>query len=318
MTGTHWVDESGVLETPILITNTLSVGTVRDAAVAWMVKHDAPGPFWYPLVAETSDGRLNDQKGLHVKAEDAMRALDSATGGRIAEGNVGGGTGMLCNGFKGGTGTASRVLAREAGGFTLGVLVQCNYGSRSQLRIAGIPVGREIEGYEPCVAEKIDPPVLRADGSPAPACDPSRPGGAVEEAEQGSIIVVVATDAPLTPDQLERIARRVSLGMGRLGSIHGNGSGDIFIAFSTANRGADAGNSVPSGSTRPPAAIQRVPSEAIDPLFTATVEATEEAIVNAMLAAETMTGADYWRYYAIPHPELQSVLRAHGRLVETR
>jgi L-aminopeptidase/D-esterase-like protein len=318
MTGTHWVDESGVLETPILITNTLSVGTVRDAAVAWMVKHDAPGPFWYPLVAETSDGRLNDQKGLHVKAEHAMRALDSAAGGRIAEGNVGGGTGMLCNGFKGGTGTASRVLSREAGGFTLGVLVQCNYGLRSQLRIGGIPVGREIQGYEPCVAQRIDPPVLQGDGSPAPVCGESSSGRALEESEQGSIIVVVGTDAPLTPDQLERIARRVSLGMGRLGSIHGNGSGDIFIAFSTANRGADAGNSTPDGPAPPAAAIQRVPSEAIDPLFTATVEATEEAIVNAMLAAETMTGADYWRYYAIPHSELQDVLRKHGRLVDAR
>ena len=323
MTGTHWVEESGVIETPILITNTLSVGTVRDAAVAWMVKHDASGPFWYPVVAETSDGRLNDQKGLHVKPEDAMRALDSAAGGRIAEGNVGGGTGMLCNGFKGGTGTASRVLASEAGGFTLGVLVQCNYGARSQLRIAGIPVGREIVGYEPCVAQKIDPPVLRADGSPAPTCgDSSSLGGprpdASEEVEQGSIIVAVATDAPLTPDQLKRIARRVSLGMGRLGSIHGNGSGDIFIAFSTANRGADAGNSDSDGSALPAANIQRLASDAMDPLFTATAEATEEAIINAMLAADTMTGADYWRYYAIPHAELQSVLKKHGRLVETR
>ncbi len=320
MTGTHWVEESGVIETPILITNTLSVGTVRDAAVAWMVKHDAPGPFWYPVVAETSDGRLNDQKGLHVKAEHATRALDSAAGGRIAEGNVGGGTGMLCNGFKGGTGTASRVLAPEAGGFTLGVLVQCNYGTRSQLRVAGSPVGREIVGYEPCVAQKIDPPVLRFDGSPVLTCgDPSsqRPD-ADDEAEQGSIIVAVATDAPLTPDQLKRIARRVSLGMGRLGSIHGNGSGDIFIAFSTANRGADAGNSDTDGSALPAAVIQRLASDAMDPLFTAAAEATEEAIINAMLAADTMTGADYWRYSAIPHDELRSVLKKHGRLVETQ
>jgi L-aminopeptidase/D-esterase-like protein len=321
MTGTHWVEESGVIETPILITNTLSVGTVRDAAVAWMVKHDAAGPFWYPVVAETSDGRLNDQKGLHVKPEDAMRALDSAGGGRIAEGNVGGGTGMLCNGFKGGTGTASRVLAPEAGGFTLGVLVQCNYGTRSGLRIAGIPVGREIAGYEPCVAQKIEPPVLRADGSPVPTCSDSSSSGeprsdAPDEVEQGSIIVAVATDAPLTPDQLKRIARRVSLGMGRLGSIHGNGSGDIFIAFSTANRGGDAGNSDSDGSALPAATIQRLASDAMDPLFTATAEATEEAIINAMLAADTMTGADYWRYYAIPHAELSNVLKKHGRLVE--
>jgi L-aminopeptidase/D-esterase-like protein len=228
---------------------------------------------------------------------------------------------MLCNGFKGGTGTASRVLAPEAGGFALGVLVQCNYGTRSQLRIAGIPVGREIVGYEPCVAQKIEPPVLRADGSPAPLCDSSSPGeprpDAPEEVEQGSIIVTVATDAPLTPDQLKRLARRVSLGMGRLGSIHGNGSGDIFIAFSTANRGADAGNSDSDGSSLPAATLQRLASNAMDPLFTATAEATEEAIVNAMLAADTMTGADYWRHYAIPHAELSSVLRKHGRLVET-
>jgi L-aminopeptidase/D-esterase-like protein len=288
-----------------------------------MVKQDAPGPFWYPVVAETSDGRLNDQKGLHVRPEHAMRALDSASGGRIAEGNVGGGTGMLCNGFKGGTGTASRVLAPEAGGFTLGVLAQCNYGTRHQLRIAGIPVGREIAGYQPCVAQRMEPPVLRPDGSPAPTCSdssgpPESQSSLPDEIEQGSIIVVVATDAPLTPDQLKRIARRVSLGMGRLGSIHGNGSGDIFIAFSTANRGADAGNSDTDGSALPAAAVQRLTSGAMDPLFTATAEATEEAIVNAMLAADTMTGADYWRYYAIPHDELKNVLKKHGRLVESR
>jgi L-aminopeptidase/D-esterase-like protein len=228
---------------------------------------------------------------------------------------------MLCNGFKGGTGTASRVLAPEAGGFTLGVLVQCNYGTRSGLRIAGIPVGREIAGYEPCVAQKIEPPVLRADGSPVPTCSDSSSSGeprsdAPDEVEQGSIIVAVATDAPLTPDQLKRIARRVSLGMGRLGSIHGNGSGDIFIAFSTANRGGDAGNSDSDGSALPAATIQRLASDAMDPLFTATAEATEEAIINAMLAADTMTGADYWRYYAIPHAELSNVLKKHGRLVE--
>jgi L-aminopeptidase/D-esterase-like protein len=252
-----------------------------------------------------------------------MRALDSAASGRIAEGNVGGGTGMLCNGFKGGTGSASRVLASEAGGFTLGVLVQCNYGSRSQLRVAGIPVGREIMGFEPCVAQKLEPPVLTFDGKPAPTCT-DNPGSSaprsdsMEEAEQGSIIVVVGTDAPLTPDQLKRIARRVSLGMGRMGSIHGNGSGDIFIAFSTANRGADAGNSDTDGSALPPAKIQRLASDAMDPLFTATAEAVEEAILNAMLAADTMTGADYWRYYGLPHTELQEVLRKHGRLVEKK
>ncbi len=212
MTGTHWVDESGVLETPILITNTLSVGVVRDAVVSWMVKRGVAGPFWYPVVAETSDGRLNDQKGQHVKAEDAIRALDSARGGRIEEGNVGGGTGMLCHGFKGGTGTASRRLSSGGGGYTVGALVQCNYGSRSELRIAGIPVGREIRGYEPCVARTVDPP-LRG----VPLCTPQVPGPSREEPEQGSIIVVIATDAPLTPDQLKRVVKRVSLGMGRMG-----------------------------------------------------------------------------------------------------
>jgi len=320
MTGTHWIEETGVLETPIMITNTLSVGTVRDAVVAWMVKQGAAGPFWYPVVAETSDGRLNDMKGLHVKPEDAVRALESAHSGRIDEGNVGGGTGMVCHGFKGGTGTASRKLAVEDGGFTLGVLVQCNYGTRSQLRIAGIPVGRDIVGYEPCVAQRTDPPLLGGDGTPVPLCDnpPMRRQASLEEPERGSIIVTIATDAPLTPDQLKRLVRRVSLGMGRMGSSHGNGSGDIFIAFSIANRGADLGNSSRGGARSSPAVLRRLASGAMDPLFTATVEATEEAIINAMLAAETMTGADYWRFYALPHNQLQEILRKHGRLIERK
>jgi L-aminopeptidase/D-esterase-like protein len=315
MTGTHWVDESGVLETPILITNTLSVGVVRDAVISWMVKQGAPGPFWYPVVAETSDGRLSDQKGQHVRAEDAIRALESARGGRIAEGNVGGGTGMLCHGFKGGTGTASRRATSDGAEYTVGALVQCNYGTRSELRIAGIPVGREIRGHEPCVTQRIDPPLLAGNGQPVPLCgaEASSSEPAPEEPEQGSIIVVLATDAPLTPDQLKRVVRRVSLGMGRMGSRHGNGSGDIFFAFSTANRGADGGN---GGSEVGPATVSRVRSGALDSLFLATVEATEEAIVNAMLAAETMTGADYARAHAIPHDQLQTVLRSHGRLLQ--
>jgi L-aminopeptidase/D-esterase-like protein len=316
MTGTHWVDESGVLETPILITNTLSVGVVRDAAVEWMVKRGHAGPFWYPVVAETADVRLNDMKGQHVKKEHAIQALDSAHGGPIAEGNVGGGTGMNCNGFKGGTGTSSRRLPADEGGFTVGVLLQCNYGSRSELRIAGIPVGREIKGYEPCVAQVLNPPVLMGNGQPAPVCGapPSAGLQLPEEKERGSIIVVVATDAPLTPDQLKRIAKRVSLGLGRDGAIEANGSGDIFIAFSTANRGADEGNS--SASNRAPVStIQRLTGDRIDALFTATVQATEEAVVNALVAAETMTGADYWRSYAIPHDQLRQVLRKHDRLI---
>ena len=316
MTGTHWVDESGVLETPILITNTLSVGVVRDAAVEWMVKHDHAGPFWYPVVAETADARLNDMKGQHVTREDAIRALDSAHGGRIDEGNVGGGAGMNCNGFKGGTGTSSRKLPVEFGGYTVGVLVQCNYGNRTEVRIAGIPVGREIRGYEPCVTQAIDPPVRLGNGQLAPVCahEASANTSFAEEAEQGSIIVVVATDAPLTPDQLKRIAKRVSLGLGREGAIQANGSGDIFIAFSTANSGADEGNSSPVGRA-PVSNIRRLIGDRIDPLFLATIQATEESVTNALIAAETMTGADYWRSYAIPHDQLREILRKHDRLV---
>ncbi|HEX4934276.1 MAG TPA: P1 family peptidase, partial [Gemmatimonadaceae bacterium] len=231
MTGTHWIEETGVLETPVMITNTLSVGVVRDAVVNWMVKRSANAPFWYPVVAETSDLGLNDMKGQHVTAADALQALENARGGPVPEGNVGGGTGMNCNGFKGGTGSSSRVLATTDGGYTVGVLVQCNYGTRSQLRIAGIPVGREITGVDPCVTQRIDPPLLAADGKPLPVC--SAPAGSfeqpAEDPEQGSIIIVVATDAPLSPDQLKRMVRRVALGMGRMGSINGNGSGDIFL-----------------------------------------------------------------------------------------
>jgi D-aminopeptidase len=314
MTGTHWIDEAGVLETPILITNTLSVGIVRDATVSWMVGKRAPGPFWYPVVAETSDGRLNDQKGQHVKAEHAVRALDAARPGPVAEGNVGGGTGMLCHGFKGGTGTSSRQLTADEGGYVVAALVQCNYGLRSELRIAGIPVGREIEGYGYCVAQRIDPPLMMR-GEAVPVCESSGSSGREEEAEQGSIIVVIGTNAPLTPDQLRRVVRRVSLGMGRMGTRHGNGSGDIFLAFSTANPGADAGNSAPAAA---PVQVTRVPSGGIDPIFMATVEVTEEAIINAMIAAETMTGADYIRYHAIPHDQLQASLRKHGLLTGGR
>jgi L-aminopeptidase/D-esterase-like protein len=314
MTGTHWLEETGVLETPVMITNTLSVGTVRDAVVDWMVKRNAPGPFWYPVVAETADGGLNDMKGLHVTPAHAFQALDAARPGAVAEGNVGGGTGMNCHGFKGGTGTSSRVLSAAEGGFTVGVLVQCNYGTRSQLRIAGIPVGREVTGMEPCVAQRLEPPITAADGRPLPVCGVPAPReeAPAEDPEQGSIIIVVATDAPLSPDQLKRVVRRVALGMGRMGSINGNGSGDIFLAFSTANRGVDWGNS--GRSTLPAPTMQRLGSGLMDPLFTATVEATEEAILNAMLAAETMTGADYRRAWALPHDQVRSILAKYNRL----
>src|ERR1700686_4051112 len=246
MTGTHWIEESGILETPILITNTNSVGVVRDAAVAWMVQRNQPGDFWYPVVAETADWLLNDIKGQHVTAQDALDALHPATGGSIQEGNVGGGTGMICNGFKGGTGTSSRKLDAHDGGFTVGVLVQCNYGRPSQLRIAGIPVVREMKiEQKRCVQKQLSPPTLDADGTVAPVCGTkliSATDG-LDSRDVGSIIVVVATDAPLTPDQLKRLARRVPLGLGRAGAIEMNASGDIFLAFSTANVGADDGNS---------------------------------------------------------------------------
>ena len=316
MTGTHWVEESGVLETPILITNTGSVGVVRDAAVAWMVRQKHHGEFWYPVTAETADWPLNDIKGQHVTTQDAWDALNSARGGPLMEGNVGGGTGMVCNGFKGGTGTSSRKLETSAGGYTVGVLVQCNYGTSDGLRVAGIPVAREMKLQKPCVEKKLDPPVLKWDGTPAPVCDANvaTTADGVRAPEAGSIIVIVATDAPLTPDQLKRLARRVSVGLGRVGAIEGDGSGDIFLAISTANPNADEGNSAEPPFTQPDAQIERVQSWKMNPMFSAVIQATEESVINAMVAAKTMTGADYWVVPALPHDQLQQVLRTHALL----
>jgi len=316
MTGTHWIEESGLLETPILITNTGSVGVVRDAAVAWMVQQKRTGYFWYPVTAETADVPLNDIKGQHVTAQDAWDALNSATGGPLLEGNVGGGTGMICNGFKGGTGTSSRRLSAAEGGYTVGVLVQCNYGGSQQLRVAGIAVAREMKLQRPCVEKLLDPPVLGWDGKPAPVCDPKMAATAdgVRAPEEGSIIVIVATDAPLTPDQLKRLARRVSVGLGRVGAIEGNESGDIFLAFSTANAGADEGNSAQPPFTDQNATIQRMQSWKMDAMFTAVVQATEESVINTLVAARTMVGADYWTIPALPHDQLQQVLRKHALL----
>ena len=286
MTGTTWVEESGFLEGPVMITNTHSVGVVRDAVVAWRVAHgpaDATDSWWsLPVVAETWDGWLNDINGFHVKPEHVFHALDSAHAGPVEEGAVGGGTGMVCNGFKGGIGTSSRRLTDKDGGYLVGVLVQCNYGRRQNLRIAGIPVGREIETEDPYASVPSD------------------------IAEYGSIIVVVATNAPLMPHQLKRIARRVSLGIGRTGSIAGNGSGDIFIAFSTANPGASDVDHVID--------LKMVPNDKLDPLFAATVEATEEAIVNAMVAATDMTGINGHHVRALPHDQLRAVLAKYNRL----
>lgn len=282
MTGTTWVEESGFLEGPVMITNTHSVGVVRDAVIAWRIKHSPPkhgGYSWsLPVVAETWDGYLNDINGFHVKPEDVFHALDTAHGGAVEEGNVGGGTGMICNEFKGGIGTSSRVLDAKYGGYTVGVLVQCNYGQRDQLRIAGVPVGREI------------------------------PEKKIWNDDVGSIIVVVATDAPLIPTQLKRLAKRVPLGLARDGSYSGNGSGDIFIAFSTANPG--------TASSRGVRQLTMLPNDEMNPLFLATVQATEEAVVNAMVAAKTMTGIDGRTVIALPHDQLREILKKYNRLAK--
>ena len=282
MTGTTWLEESGFLEGPVLITNTHSVGVVHDAVIAWQMKRMGDKfPSWsLPVVAETWDGELNDINGFHVKPEHVFQALDSAKPGPVAEGNVGGGTGMIVHGFKGGTGTSSRKATIRQAAYTVGVLVQANYGSRDQLTIAGVPVGNEIQDLRPQAGEE----------------------------DAGSIIVVIATDAPLLPHQLKRIAERASLGIGKTGGIGSNGSGDIFIAFSTANPGAPGGSDL--------VRLDMLPNDWINPLFTATVRATEEAIINAMIAAETMEGINGHVVHAIPHDRLRSVLKKYGRLKE--
>ena len=284
MTGTAWVDESGFLEGPIIITNTHSVGVARDAVIAWRIKHgaaDKTGYWWsLPVVAETWDGWLNDINGFHVKPEDVWHALDTAHGGALEEGSVGGGTGMICYEFKGGTGTASRVIemkdkSNPAGTYTIGALVQANCGRRPQLTIAGVPVGKEIPGE-------------------------------VYKEETGSIIIVIATDTPLLPHQLRRLARRASLGLARTGSVSGNGSGDLFIAFSTANAGA----ANPEPLTH---SIETIPNDRMDPIFTAVVQATEEAIINALVDNQAMTGRDNHRVDALPHDRMRALLRKYNR-----
>ena len=289
MTGTTWVQESGGLGSPIMITNTHSVGVVRDAVVEWSTRRSAGGGYSgdvsLPVVAETYDGFLNDINGFHVKKEHVFQALNSAKTGVIAEGNVGGGTGMLAHGFKGGTGTASRKLPAQDGGYTIGVLVQANYGYRGLLRIAGVPVGAEITDLLPT--------------------------GAKPEEGQGSIIVVVATDAPLLPHQLKRLAQRVSLGIGRMGGFGENSSGDIFLAFSTANAAeASKGEGISN--------LTMLPNDKITPLFWNVTFATEEAIVNALVAAETMKGLNGNTAFALPHDRLRDVLKKYNRLIEKK
>jgi D-aminopeptidase len=284
MTGTVWVEDSGFLEGPIIITNTHSVGVARDAVIAWRVKHgaaDKTGYWWStPVVGETWDGWLNDINGFHVKPEDVWHALDTAHGGAIEEGSVGGGTGMICYEFKGGNGTASRKIdirptatGRDASpqSFIVGVFLQANFGRRPQLTIAGVPVGKEIPGQ-------------------------------VYEQESGSCIAVVATDAPLLPNQLKRLARRVSLGLARTGTISGNGSGDLFIAFSTANPNV-------AGSDQVTHDVQTIPNDLMDPLLSGVVQATEEAVVNALIDNRSMTGRDNHRVEALPHDRLRQLMK---------
>ena len=301
MTGTTWLQEGGFLEGPIGITNTHSVGVVRDAILAWKVGQPGMQPWGLPVVAETYDGGLNDINGFHVKPEHALAALNGARGGMVPlEGAVGGGTGMVCEGFKGGIGTASRTLPTAQGGYTVGVLVQCNFGAMRDMRVAGVPVGAELGDLAACIAGEVPgTSTRRRCGAPPADADAA-------DVEQGSIIVIVATDAPMMPHQLKRIATRVALGVGRAGGSGGNGSGDIFVAFSTANAAAAAQNDT--------AQVTMVSNDAISPLFAATIQATEEAILNAMLAAETMTGANNLRVHALPADRLVAVLKKYGRL----
>jgi D-aminopeptidase len=288
MTGTAWIEESGQVEGPVMLTNTHSVGVVRDAVIAYRVRvggADASGYWWsLPVVAETWDGHLNDINGFHVRPGHVDRALDRATGGPVAEGNVGGGTGMICHEFKCGIGTASRRVSVAGRTYTLGVLVQANYGLRDTLRIAGVPVGQHLRNDR-----------IFSESDPAAS-------------DSGSIIVVVGTDAPLLPHQLKRIARRPALGLGRMGSFAGNGSGDIFLAFSTANAGALQG--------KPLAASESLGNDQLDALFNGTVQATEEAVVNAMVAARDMQGNEGHYARALPHAELVRLLEQYGRAVK--
>lgn len=287
MTGTTWLEESGVLDGPVMITNTHSVGVVRDAVIAYQLKHrqrtstnGTDDFFWsLPIVAETYDGFMSDINGFHVKPQHVFQAIDGAHGGAVAEGNVGSGTGMICYGYKGGIGTSSRQLAPESGGYTVGVLAQCNCGSTPQLQVAGVPVGVELA---------------------------ERPARAKEGTKEGSIIIIIATDAPLLPHQLKRLARRAALGLARTGSVASNGSGDLFLAFSTAN--------LQPGNSATPVQVTMLPNDLMTDLFAATTWATEEAIINTLVAAQTITGLNDEVISALPHDQLQKVLKRYNRL----
>lgn len=294
LTGTHWLDDSGLMHGPVLITNTNSVGIVRDTTSKWMIDNHFYFPYvnngqpvdgvgyFYPVVGETWDGLLNDINGFHIRPEHALEALNNAHAGAIAEGNVGGGTGMICHDFKGGTGTASRIVSTEAGEFTLGVLVQANHGMRDTFQICGIPL-----------KDEFGPETMPVINTFAP-----KPG-------TGSIIVILATDAPLLPWQLSKLTKRVPIGIGLLGAYGDNGSGDIFLAFSTANE-----NAYSLGISK----IDMLSDEIIDPLYIATVEAVEEAVLNALCAAETMEGRDYNLVQALPQDQLLAILKKYGKI----
>lgn len=304
MTGTTWLDERGLVDGPIMITNTHSVGVVRDASVKWMVDNGWSALWHVPVVAETYDGVLNDINGFHVKERHALEAIAGARSGPVEEGAVGGGTGMLCNGFKGGIGTSSRRLPASDGGYMVGVLVQCNYGMRGQLRIAGVPFGADYRGQSVCYVGRSTP-----GGFGFPGCDTATASNSDPVTPDGSIIIIVATDAPLLPHQLKRLAKRPSLGLGRLGAVATDGSGDIFLAFSTANPTLKSDN-----DKVPPESVQMHSNDRLTPLFLAAVQATEEAVINAMVAARTMEGANRVRVQALPHDQLRDSLIRYNRL----
>jgi L-aminopeptidase/D-esterase-like protein len=308
MTGTTWIEHSGILESPILITNTHSVGVVRDAVIEWMRDRD-PSFLWaLPVVAETYDGNINDINGFHVRPEHVFEALGDASGGPVSQGSVGGGTGMRCHGFKGGIGTSSRLV----GDYTVGVLVQCNQGARRDLRIAGLPVGEIIPAPTACYADRSVPAEERRSG--VPWCDGAGDaGGALEAIPEGagSIIIVLATDAPLLPNQIKRLVTRTTLGLARIGGMGYNGSGDIFIGFSTANRRAAA-------QRADPVSLEMLPNDDINPLISASVHATEEAILNAMLAAEAMTGINGFTLPELPEAQLREIMEEAAPVLQRR
>lgn len=293
LTGTHWIDDSGFLHGPIMLTNTHSVGIVRDSTAKWMIQNRLFYPlvindevlddcgFFYPVVGETWDGILNDINGFHVKEKDVFEALEGATSGYIEEGNVGGGTGMRCHLFKGGTGTSSRVLSEEEGGYTVGVIVQANHGRREEFQIQGVPLGKEIIG-----------------------CNPEE-GLLCSDSGAGSIVVVIATDAPVLPHQLSKMCKRVPIGIGLLGGGNDNSSGDIFLAFSTANS-----NAYSNGVSK----IELLSDLKLDPIYRAVTYAVEEAIINAMIAAETMVGRTNNICYAIPHDQVIEIMEKYGKI----